>query len=113
MFSLVLIRVDVNESEEVFHEVGLAILNLPFIPQDFQDCVAVIKIPRLRFTVGRCNRELILDAVKAEHGLDSDVNLAAETHSFKVYPIVACVPLVDEITVRHNVTPSWCYHQLV
>jgi hypothetical protein len=93
------VLVEFNEGQEVFHEVRLAVLNLPVIPQYFQHGVAVIEEPRFRLAVRSCNRQLILDAVTAEYRLDSDMNLTTETYTFKVYLIVASVPLVDEIAV--------------
>jgi hypothetical protein len=98
--------VNCNQGQKVFHEVRLAVLNLPDITKEFQDCVAVVKVLGLCLAVRDCNIELILDTVTGKHGLDRDTDFTAKAYTFKVYPIVACIPLVDEIAVGHDVYSS-------
>jgi hypothetical protein len=85
-------------------EVRPTAFNLPVAFKEFRDCVAELEALNIRFAIRSLDSQFVFHAVRGKNRLNRDVNLAAKPLSFKVNPVVACVPLADEITVGHLIS---------
>jgi alkyl hydroperoxide reductase subunit AhpC len=93
------------EGQEVLQEVIPTAFNLPVAFKEFRNCVAELESLNIRFAIRSFDSKFVHNAVRGKNRLNRDVNLAAESLSFKVDTVVASVPLADEISVRHDGVP--------